>query len=49
MRLSDCNNVLDLRRIAMRKFALAVLYHLDGGADDELSLASNTDAFNDYE
>ncbi len=49
MKLSDCNNVMDLRRIAKRKLPSPVFHYLDGGADDELSLARNTDAFNDYE
>ena len=49
MKLSDCNNVMDLRRIAKRRLPSPVFHYLDGGADDELSLARNTDAFNDYE
>jgi L-lactate dehydrogenase (cytochrome) len=49
MKLSDCNNVMDLRRIAKRRLPSPVFNYLDGGADDELSLARNTDAFNDYE
>lgn len=40
---------MDLRRIAKRKLPSPVFDYLDGGADDELSLARNTDAFNDYE
>lgn len=49
MKLSDCNNVMDLRPIAKRKLPSPVFNYLDGGADDELSLARNTEAFNDYE
>jgi L-lactate dehydrogenase (cytochrome) len=40
---------MDLRRIAKRRLPSPVFHYLDGGADDELSLARNTDAFNDYE
>ena len=40
---------MDLRRIAKRRLPSPVFNYLDGGADDELSLARNTDAFNDYE
>ena len=40
---------MDLRRLAKRKLPSPIFHYLDGGADDELSLARNTDAFNDYE
>jgi L-lactate dehydrogenase (cytochrome) len=49
MKLKDCNNVRDLRRLAKRKLPWPIFNYLDGGADDELTLARNTDAFNDYE
>ena len=49
MRIKDCNNIMDFRRIARRKLPAPVFHYLDGGADDEWSLARNTDAFNDYE
>jgi L-lactate dehydrogenase (cytochrome) len=40
---------MDLRRIAKRKLPSPVFDYIDGGADDKLSLARNTDAFNDDE
>ena len=40
---------MDLRRIGRRRLPWPVFHYMDGGADDELSLARNTDAFNDYE
>jgi len=40
---------MDFRRIARRKLPAPVFHYLDGGADDEWSLARNTEAFNDYE
>ncbi len=49
MRIKDCNNIMDFRRIARRKLPAPVFHYLDGGADDEWTLARNTDAFNDYE
>lgn len=49
MRIRDCNNIMDFRRIARRKLPAPVFHYLDGGADDEWTLARNTDAFNDYE
>ena len=49
MRLSACNNVMDFRRIAKRRLPTPVFHYIDGGADDEVALARNTEAFNDYE
>lgn len=49
MRLRQCNNLMDFRRIARRKLPLPVFHYLDGGADDEVTLARNTTAFDDYE
>ncbi|MBT8088847.1 MAG: alpha-hydroxy-acid oxidizing protein [Gammaproteobacteria bacterium] len=49
MRIKDCNNIMDFRHIARRRLPASVFHYLDGGADDEWSLARNTDAFNDYE
>ena len=49
MRISKCNNIADLRRLAKRQLPAPVFHYLDGGADDELSLVRNTRAFDDYE
>ncbi|MCZ6827751.1 MAG: alpha-hydroxy acid oxidase [Gammaproteobacteria bacterium] len=49
MKLSDCHNVSDLRKLAKRKLPWPVFNYMDGGADDELTLGWNTSAFNDYE
>jgi len=49
MRISKCNNIADLRRLAKRRLPAPVFHYLDGGADDELTLARNTNAFDDYE
>jgi L-lactate dehydrogenase (cytochrome) len=49
MKLSDCHNVSDLRKLAKRNLPWPVFNYLDGGADDELTLSWNTTAFNDYE
>jgi L-lactate dehydrogenase (cytochrome) len=48
-RLRNCHNVADLRQLARRKLPWPIFNYLDGGADDELTLNRNTDAFNDYE
>jgi len=49
MKLERCNNIRDLRRMAQRKLPWPIFNYLDGGADDELTLARNTDAFDEYE
>ena len=49
MKLSNCHNVADLRKLAKRNLPWPVFNYLDGGADDELTLGWNTTAFNDYE
>jgi L-lactate dehydrogenase (cytochrome) len=40
---------MDFRRVARRKLPEPVFHYLDGGADDEISLARNTAAFAEYE
>ena len=49
MRLNDCNNVTDFRRLAKRKLPWPIFNYIDGGADDEVTLKRNTAAFDDYE
>lgn len=40
---------MDFRSVARRKLPAPVFHYLDGGADDEIALRRNTDAFADYE
>ncbi len=49
MKIADCNNIMDFRRIARRRLPAPVFNYIDGGADDEWTLARNTAAFDDYE
>ena len=49
MKISDCNNIMDFRRLARRKLPSPVFNYMDGGADDEWTLARNTSAFDNYE
>ena len=49
MRLRDCHNISDLRRLAHRRLPAPLFHYLDGGADDEWTLRRNTSAFEDYE
>ena len=40
-------NIEDLRRLAQRRLPKSVFDYLDGGAEDELTLAENCRAFHD--
>ncbi|MFD1212087.1 alpha-hydroxy acid oxidase [Arthrobacter sp. GCM10027362] len=46
--LARCHTVEDLRRLAARRLPRTVMDYIDGGADAELSLAGNTEAFARY-
>ncbi|MFQ3596244.1 MAG: alpha-hydroxy acid oxidase, partial [Sphingomonadaceae bacterium] len=45
MGLADCHNVEDFRRLARRRLPAPVFHYIDGGADDEVTKARNTEAF----
>lgn len=45
MRLSDCHNVDDFRRLAKARLPWPVFDYIDGAADDELTKDRNTAAF----
>lgn len=45
MRLSDCHNIDDFRRLAKQRLPWPVFDYIDGAADDELTKARNTAAF----
>ena len=45
MRLSDCHNVDDFRKLAKKKLPSPIFHYIDGGADDETTLKRNTDSF----
>jgi L-lactate dehydrogenase (cytochrome) len=47
MRLSDCHNIDDFRRLAKKRLPWPVFDYIDGAADDELTKARNTSAFAD--
>ena len=46
MRLTDCHNFHDFRRLAQRRLPGPIFNYIAGGADDEETLAENTRAFN---
>ena len=47
MRLKDCHNFEDFRKLAKKKLPSPIFHYIDGGSDDEVTLNRNTDSFND--
>ena len=47
--LERANNIADLRRLARRRLPGPIFDYVDGGADDEVTLARNMSAFSKYE
>jgi L-lactate dehydrogenase (cytochrome) len=47
MRLSDCHNIEDFRRLAKKRLPGPVFHYIDGGADDEVTLKRNSAAYED--
>ena len=47
MRLADCHNIDDFRRLARKRLPWPVFDYIDGAADDELTKGRNTQAFAD--
>ncbi len=45
MRLTDCHNIADFRELARRRLPWPVFDYIDGAADDEVTKARNTGAF----
>ena len=49
MSIDRCFNLGDFRPIAKRKLPAPIFHYIDGGADDEWSMANNVSAFQNYE
>ena len=47
MRLTDCHNIDDFRKLAQQRLPWPVFDYIDGAADDELTRARNTAAYAD--
>lgn len=45
MRLHDCNNTEDFRRLAKQRLPAAIFHYIDGAADDEVTYRRNTVAY----
>lgn len=49
MRLTQCYNTEDFRRLAKRRLPAPIFHYIDGGADDEITMARNSSAFDDVD
>ena len=49
MSLKDCHNFSDFRKLAKRKLPSPIFHYIDGAADDEITYARNTSAFDDVD
>src|SRR5215213_11907347 len=45
MRLSDCHNFHDFRRLAKQRLPGPIFNYIDGAADDEVTYRRNTESF----
>ena len=45
MKLSDCHNVGDFRKLAKQKLPSPIFHYIDGGADDEVTLKKKYRSF----
>jgi len=45
VRLKNCHNTDDFRKLAKRRLPSPIFHYIDGGADDEVTLRQNTQAF----
>lgn len=49
MRLKRCYRTADFRELARRRLPSPIFHYIDGGADDELTLARNTKSFDEVD
>ena len=49
MNINDCYNFEDFRKLAKKKLPSPIFNYIDGGADDEITLKRNSEAFEDYD
>ena len=49
LRLKDCHNFADFRKLAQLKLPSPIFHYIDGAADDEITYARNTSAFDDVD
>jgi L-lactate dehydrogenase (cytochrome) len=46
LKLNNCYRTSDFRKLAKKRLPSPIFHYIDGGSDDEVTLARNTDAFN---
>ncbi|GAC07811.1 MAG: alpha-hydroxy-acid oxidizing protein [Alteromonadaceae bacterium] len=46
MRLNQCHNFQDFRKLAKKRLPSPIFDYIDGGADDEVTMRRNSEAFN---
>ncbi len=49
MRLKDCNNFHDFRKLAKKRLPSPIFHYIDGAAEDETTHQRNTSAYNDVD
>ena len=49
MRLKDCHNFSDFRKLAKKKLPSPIFHYIDGAADEEITYRRNTSSFNDID
>ena len=49
MKLTDCHNIDDFRKLAKQRLPWPVFDYIDGAADDEITKARNTSAFDEVD
>ena len=49
MNINDCYNFEDFRKLAKKKLPAPIFHYIDGAADDEITYARNTSAFDDVD
>ena len=47
LRLKNCHNTSDFRRLAKQRIPSPLFHYIDGGSDDEITLNRNTKALDD--
>ena len=45
LRLRDCHNISDFRKLAKQRIPSPLFHYIDGGSDDEITLKRNISAF----
>ena len=49
MKLTDCHNFGDFRKLAQRRLPSPIFHYIDGAADDEETYIRNSEAYNDVD